>query len=209
MALYIRVMNGFWNHRKTVKLRTILGDDALWIMPRLWSYAAENQPDGDFSKYTTEDLSILIGAVKHPSSIRQALIVAGYMDKDGKLHDWMDHNGYHASFAARAKVASDARWKGKDKTRKDKKGGKDSLTDACSILGASFIHPSPIEVAEYGRSIGFTIDGQGFLDFYESKGWMIGKNKMKDWKAAVRTWKTRRAQEQGQSKVDDPCRGAK
>ena len=30
-----------------------------------------------------------------------------------------------------------------------------------------------------------------FLDYYNSKGWMIGKNKMKDWKAAVRTWKAR------------------
>ena len=32
------------------------------------------------------------------------------------------------------------------------------------------------------------IDAQQFIDFYEAKGWMIGKNKMKDWRAAVRTW---------------------
>ena len=32
------------------------------------------------------------------------------------------------------------------------------------------------------------VDPERFIDFYESKGWMIGKNKMKDWKAAVRTW---------------------
>jgi hypothetical protein len=30
--------------------------------------------------------------------------------------------------------------------------------------------------------------GRQFIDFYESKGWMIGKNRMRDWKAAVRTW---------------------
>ena len=30
-----------------------------------------------------------------------------------------------------------------------------------------------------------------FFDFYESKGWMVGKNKMKDWKACVRTWEKR------------------
>ena len=29
-----------------------------------------------------------------------------------------------------------------------------------------------------------------FVNFYEAKGWQIGKNKMKDWKAAVRTWKS-------------------
>ena len=32
------------------------------------------------------------------------------------------------------------------------------------------------------------MDPEKFIDFYESKGWMVGKNKMKDWKAAVRTW---------------------
>ena len=30
-----------------------------------------------------------------------------------------------------------------------------------------------------------------FIDFYACKGWMVGKNKMKDWKAAVRTWEQR------------------
>lgn len=35
------------------------------------------------------------------------------------------------------------------------------------------------------------IDAQRFLDFYDSKGWMIGKNKMKDWKAAARNWESR------------------
>lgn len=37
-----------------------------------------------------------------------------------------------------------------------------------------------------GRKNG--IDAQSFIDFYTSKGWMIGKNRMKDWEAAVRTW---------------------
>lgn len=32
------------------------------------------------------------------------------------------------------------------------------------------------------------VDAERFYDYYESKGWMIGKNKMKDWKAAIRTW---------------------
>lgn len=32
------------------------------------------------------------------------------------------------------------------------------------------------------------LDAQRFVDFYECKGWMVGKNKMKNWKAAVRTW---------------------
>lgn len=48
--------------------------------------------------------------------------------------------------------------------------------------------PSIAEISSYCRERNNYVDPQRFYDFYESKGWMIGKNKMKDWKAAVRTW---------------------
>lgn len=55
-----------------------------------------------------------------------------------------------------------------------------------------FIAPSPEIVQEYctGRQNGIT--GEEFVNFYQSKGWMVGKNKMKDWQAAVRTWEQSR-----------------
>lgn len=49
--------------------------------------------------------------------------------------------------------------------------------------------PKPYEVTSYAREIGFICDGQRFCDFYEAKGWFIGKTHMKSWKAAVRLWK--------------------
>lgn len=52
-----------------------------------------------------------------------------------------------------------------------------------------FVPPTPSEVSEYGKSIGFAIDGVRFCAFYESKGWVVGKSPMKNWKAAVQTWK--------------------
>ena len=54
-----------------------------------------------------------------------------------------------------------------------------------------FVKPSLTEVMEYCQSRNNAIDAQAFLDFYESKGWLIGKTPMKDWKAAVRTWERR------------------
>ena len=45
------------------------------------------------------------------------------------------------------------------------------------------------EVEQYAQSIGFRLDGQKFIDHYEANGWMRGKNKIKDWRACVRTWK--------------------
>ena len=57
---------------------------------------------------------------------------------------------------------------------------------------SEFVKPSVEEVAAYCKARGNTVDPHAFVDFYESKGWCIGKNKMKDWQAAVRTWERSR-----------------
>ena len=54
-----------------------------------------------------------------------------------------------------------------------------------------FVKPSIEEIRAYCTERGNSIDPDNFFDYYESKGWMIGKNHMKDWKAAVRTWERR------------------
>ena len=51
-----------------------------------------------------------------------------------------------------------------------------------------FKPPTIEEVQAYCKERNNNVDAQRFIDFYEAKGWMLGKNKMKDWKAAVRTW---------------------
>lgn len=51
-----------------------------------------------------------------------------------------------------------------------------------------FAPPTVDEVREYCLERGNHVDPQRFVDYYTSNGWMVGKNKMKDWKAAVRTW---------------------
>ena len=51
-----------------------------------------------------------------------------------------------------------------------------------------FTPPNYDEVYKYCVERNNGIDAQKFIDFYTAKGWLVGKNKMKDWKAAVRTW---------------------
>ena len=63
-----------------------------------------------------------------------------------------------------------------------------------SVSSKRFTPPTADEVSAYSDEINAGVDGQQFVDFYESKGWMIGKNKMKDWRAAVRTWKRSESQ---------------
>jgi len=54
-----------------------------------------------------------------------------------------------------------------------------------------FTPPTLEEVAAYCQERNNGVDPQKWYDFYAAKGWMIGKNKMKDWKATVRTWEKR------------------
>ena len=63
-----------------------------------------------------------------------------------------------------------------------------------------FIKPTEKQVKEYAKSIEYDIDPERFISHYESKGWMIGKSKMKSWKAAITTWKKNDKQEKGQSR---------
>lgn len=71
----------------------------------------------------------------------------------------------------------------------------DILVNTKDTVGAkprrNFVAPSVEEVSVYCKERKNGIDPQSFIDFYDSKGWMIGKNHMKDWKAAVRTWERR------------------
>ena len=52
-----------------------------------------------------------------------------------------------------------------------------------------FVKPTPKEVNDYAKEIDFKLDGDYFCDWNEARGWLVSKNPMKDWKAAIRTWK--------------------
>ena len=74
-----------------------------------------------------------------------------------------------------------------------------------------FVIPTPEEVQAYCDERKNGILGQQFCDFYSSKGWKIGKEPMKDWKAAVRTWEMRRKDQspsitQPQAQISAPKR---
>ncbi len=52
-----------------------------------------------------------------------------------------------------------------------------------------FVIPTIEEIKLYLKENNInSVDGDKFFNFYQAKGWMVGKNKMKDWKAAIRTW---------------------
>lgn len=81
----------------------------------------------------------------------------------------------------------------KDKTKgKDKDKSLPSNDGKGNISRATrFVPPTVDEVREYCGESGKNVDAERFVDFYASKGWMVGKARMKDWRAAVRNWASR------------------
>lgn len=66
-----------------------------------------------------------------------------------------------------------------------------SVSVSKDIKRGRFTPPSLDDVSNYVKDKGYNIDPEAFIDFYTSKGWKIGKDTMKDWRAAVRTWARR------------------
>jgi hypothetical protein len=77
-------------------------------------------------------------------------------------------------------------------------------SNMCANKSHGFTPPTLEEVAEYCKQRNNSVDPQKWYDFYSAKGWMIGKNKMKDWKAAVRTWEKSNDFGNGRSKSSNP-----
>lgn len=61
--------------------------------------------------------------------------------------------------------------------------------NANEINKRGFVKPTIEQLKEYMREQGMNDIAENWLNHYEANGWMVGKNKMKDWKASVRTWK--------------------
>ena len=69
-----------------------------------------------------------------------------------------------------------------------------------------FVPPTLEEVQAYCQERNNSVDAERFIDYYTSNGWLVGKNKMKDWKASVRTWERNNTQpKQTANKNDGWC----
>ena len=78
-----------------------------------------------------------------------------------------------------------------NKSSLDNKGDKPPALPQVPKKSKRFVKPTLDDVRAYCMERQNSVDPESFIDFYESNGWKVGKNPMKDWKAAVRTWERR------------------
>lgn len=213
---YLNLDLSYFEHPKTRRLIGILGPGADVYPIRLWAYCARVHPsDGRMRGYTNSEISAIISAVGDSDKIVGALVSVGFISQyeDGySCHDWLAHEGHLIAFSRRGKVAAKARWKryatsiAKSKTSNATSNAKKIFCNAASNAPsvpnltkpiknmcaskkpAHFVPPNISEVKEYCLERKNSVDAEKWHNFYLCKGWMVGRNKMKDWKAAVRTW---------------------
>lgn len=156
--------------------------------------------DGDLSKYTESQILGRLDNVIPPNTLFNHFMTAGWIDEDRKLHDWFDFAGryltarYHTN---NPNKLNKIRKKYKSALRRTK-GPLKSLYHTIPnhtkpTIGIGIVRQARPENAEdvknYFINIGSTAEeGQQFWDYQTAKGWKIGRESMKDWKAACRYW---------------------
>lgn len=177
-------------------------DHALGLCFRFWSWCDDQMTSGHAPSVTSVTLDSVFGHAGFAS----ALITVGWLRvREGSLE--VPNFDRHLSDSAKNRALSGERKKkqranvtemsrsqrDKSVTREEKRREeKNEITNTGAIASPRVFQPPTItEVVEFAQSEQLCIDGREFVNFYASKNWMVGKNKMKDWKAAARGWDSR------------------
>ena len=124
----------------------------------------------------------------------QSLVDGGYIERHEVVKNGIKFNLYrHCKLQG---VVANCEGGGSKLLPNNKDNNKDINTQS-NKASRSFVPPTVAEVQAYCFERGSSVDAERFVNYYESNGWMVGRNEMKDWKAAVRTWeKSQRPTEQ-------------
>lgn len=201
------------NHPKTLDLMEIMGwdvDKCIAKLHRLWWWCVDYAEDGDLRKHNDQRIARAVGlnGENEAKLFVEGMIKARWLDREPyfRVHDWWDHVG---EFLKRRHNKNQAKWQAvealykdqsrinprlikddTEKRREEERREEENIKKKSSV--AKFAPPSIESVKEYANSQGFEgFDAETFVNFYESKGWMVGKNKMQRWHAAVSGWHNR------------------
>lgn len=193
---WIKSYDTLSDHHKTFRLASELSVPipyAIGTVHLLWWFTLKQAwRDGDLSNYT----KLAIAKACHWDNDPEILIIS--LQKSGflngmKVHDWLDFSGrlvhdrinYEKENKTRTvSVRRPYGFRSQDKIRLDKIRREKKI----HIPTIKFEKPTIKEIQTYCGERSNGVNPEKFFNFYEAKGWMIGKNKIKDWQACVRTW---------------------
>lgn len=207
---WIKMRANLDTHPKVVTLASTLSTSELHVIGMLWkvwAWADQHSLDGNAVSVTESFLDRMTSATGFAVALRKV----GWLDgRDGSLSfpRFAEHNGRTAKTReeTNARVARHRATKKREcnaddvtksvtreeKRREDESSNEDSNARA-GPASPKFVCPTVDQVREYCRERGNAVDPGSFVDFYTSKGWKVGREPMKDWKACIRTWEKRDA----------------
>ena len=186
---WIKMRSNIDHDWRVVRMAELLGLPELHIVGclwKVWSWADQNTVDGNAICVTDVTLERYTGVTGFAYAMRQVGWLKG---ENGALclPNFLEHNGQTAKKRAQTQVrvakhrnASSVTKALPEKRREEKK------RDTTKVV--SSMRPTIEQVAAYCKERNNTVDPQKWFDYYTANGWKIGKNAMKDWQAAVRTW---------------------
>lgn len=198
-------------HPKIYVLSTALNvrkAEAVGIVHLLWHFVMKFAwRDGDLRRFDEVSVARACGWEGEPKVVIEALIKAGFLDNGESLqvHDWFDFAGrlvhdriYNEK--RRRKTSVKRRLKPVNRALPNPTLPNPTLPNQPNQKKGDFVPPTLDEVKNYCIEKNYGIDPEAFIAFYQSKNWMIGKNKMRCWKSATTTWEKRNKHEQSQRK---------
>lgn len=167
----------------------------------LWWWSLDYVPNGDLSASSSTEIASAATWPGDADKFLSALKVTGWIDENGMIHDWMEYAG--RLIEERRKDADRKRQHRIASAGHPPDGGRTAPVPNPTIPNStqpnqkikdigpprpSFQRPSVDQVRDFIRSNRYDVEADTFHSFYESNGWKVGRNPMKDWKASVRTW---------------------
>jgi len=197
----------YFDHAKAMRLEARLGPGADVLPIRLWAYVGRHYPTLGCVAMLEAELERVCRWWGEKGVMVSAMLEIGFLESDGDkytIHDWFDHSGHLSKFKKRAEKAARKRWGIKSKRSnassiasvKSKQSPSRAVhnravQDLKTTKRCDFQKPTLEEVQTHIKANNLKIDGLQFFDHYEANGWRVGRNPMKDWKAACRTWNRR------------------
>lgn len=199
----------YFDHPKTKRLMGLLVRGAEVLPIKLWAYCGKVHADtGRLSGYSARELESVIGWWGKEGEAAAGLVRVGFLreipEAEGagfEVVDWLEHQGHLAAFKRRARAAAAVRWNGDSNASSnakpdakhcpnqlDQPANQSNEEKPARERAAPFAAPSLEQVKAYCLERRNSVDAQKWHDHYTANGWMVGRTKMKDWKAAVRTW---------------------
>lgn len=212
---WIELHQGLREHKKVFACADLLGISRVTMVGTLtsiWLWALDNAQDGSLEGVSNRTIARICDWKENKADLLVgALVETGWLDQNEnglEIHDWMDYAGKLMD-----RREKDRERKRNTGIRKNSAGiPAETTRNSCAtvpnrtvpnrtinnIIGETaapspgntrhFVPPTLDEVQAYCRERGNNVDAQRWYDHYTSNGWIVGRTKMKDWKAAVRTW---------------------